>query len=161
MRTALTVTVSFAQAEIDYSLRLLDFADIQMDDPMERWYLATLLALVLHQIDAAFWQEWALFGVPGGIQGFLAFNLIAVGALLHGYRQVVLAKPSARAYASLCGTVGAGTAMIHVGLAAAGRNEFLLPLSIATLAACLVAGVGLLMQGRRATPARVQIDGVD
>jgi len=51
--------------------------------------------------------------------------------------------------------------MIHAGFAAAGRDEFLLPFSIATLAACLVAGVGLLMQGRRATPARVQIDGVD
>lgn len=128
---------------------------------MERWYLATLLALIVHQIDAAFWQEWALFGVPGGIQGFLVFNLIAVGALLHGYRQVVLAKPSARAYARLCGATGAGTAMIHVGFAAAGRDEFLLPLSIATLAACLVAGVGLLVQSRRATAAHVQIEGVD
>jgi hypothetical protein len=126
---------------------------------MERWYLATLLALILHQIDAAFWQEWVLFGVPGGVQGFLVFNLIAIGALLHGYRQVVLAKPSARAYARLCGATGAGTAMIHAGFAAAGRDGFLLPLSIATLAACLVAGVGLLVQSRRTT-ARVQIERV-
>lgn len=36
---------------------------------MERWYLATLLALILHQIDAAFWHEWDMFSVPGGIKG--------------------------------------------------------------------------------------------
>lgn len=115
---------------------------------MERWYLATLLALILHQIDAAFWHEWDMFRVPGGIQGFLVFNLAAVGALLHGYRQVVLAKPSARAYSLLCGAVGAGTAAIHVAFAAAGRDEFHLALSIAALAACLIAGSGLLLASR-------------
>lgn len=116
---------------------------------MERWYLATLLALLLHQIDAAFWHEWNMFRVPGGIQGFLVFNLVAVGALLHGYRHVVRATPSALAYARLCGAAGAGTAAIHMAFAAAGREEFHLPLSIAALAACLVAGVGLLLSSRR------------
>lgn len=116
---------------------------------MERWYVATLLALILHQIDAAFWHEWNMFRVPGGIQGFVVFNLIAVGALLHGYRQVVLAKPSARGCARLCGAVGAGTAVIHAAFASAGHDEFHLPLSIATLAACLVAGSGLLLASRR------------
>ncbi|HDS1674650.1 TPA: DUF6713 family protein [Stenotrophomonas maltophilia] len=116
---------------------------------MERWYLATLVALILHQIDAAFWHEWDMFRVPGGIQGFLVFNLVAVGALLHGYRQVALAKPSARAYARLCGIVGAGTAAIHFAFAAAGREEFHLPLSIAALAACLIAGVGLLLSSQK------------
>ncbi len=118
---------------------------------MERWYLATLLALILHQIDAAFWQEWDMFRVPGGIQGFLVFNLVAVGALLHGYRQVVLAKPSARAYAHLCGAIGAGTAVIHLAFATAGREEFHLPLSIVALAACLIAGAGLLLSSRKSS----------
>lgn len=116
---------------------------------MERWYLVTLLALILHQIDAAFWNEWDMFQVPGGVQGFLVFNLAAVGSLLHGYRQVALAKPSARAYALLCGAVGVGTAALHAAFAAAGRHEFHLPLSMATLAACLIAGTGLLLAARR------------
>ncbi|MDV3434678.1 DUF6713 family protein [Stenotrophomonas sp. C2852] len=116
---------------------------------MERWYLATLLALILHQIDAAFWHEWDMFRVPGGVQGFLIFNLVAVGALLHGYRLVTLAKPSARAYSRLCGIVGVGTAAIHLAFAAAGREEFHLPLSIASIAACLIAGGGLLLSSRK------------
>ncbi|KAA9001498.1 hypothetical protein FJU31_05925 [Stenotrophomonas cyclobalanopsidis] len=112
---------------------------------MERWYLATLLSLILHQIDAAFWHEWDMFRVPGGVQGFLVFNLVAVGGLLHGYRQVALAKRSARTYAIICGITGMATAGIHVLFAAAGREEFHLPLSIAALAACLFAGAGLVL----------------
>lgn len=119
---------------------------------MERWYLATLLSLILHQIDAAFWHEWDMFRVPGGVRGFLVFNLVAVGVLLHGYRQVVLAKPSARAYAVVCGATGMATAGIHVLFAAAGHEKFHLPLSIAALAACLLAGAGLLLTTLRRRP---------
>ena len=116
---------------------------------MERWYLATMMSLLLHQIDAAFWKEWRMFQVPGGIQGFLLFNLLAIGVLLHGYRQVVLGLGSARRYALLCGALGIGTALIHAGFAAAGRGEFHLPLSLLTLLACLVSGSGLLLRIRR------------
>lgn len=83
---------------------------------MERWYLATLLALILHQIDAAFWQEWTMFHVPGGIQGFLLFNLFAVGAVLWGYRHALLGTSTARGYALVCGALGIGTALIHLAL---------------------------------------------
>lgn len=41
---------------------------------MERCYFATMLALIVHQIDAAYWHEWEMFAVPGGTQGFLVFN---------------------------------------------------------------------------------------
>ena len=37
---------------------------------MERSYFVTMLALILHQIDAAYWQEWEMFFLPGGVQGF-------------------------------------------------------------------------------------------
>ncbi len=115
---------------------------------MERWYLATLLALILHQIDAAFWQEWAMFHVPGGIQGFLLFNLFAVGLVLWGYRQTLLGTSTARGYALVCGVLSIGTALIHLAFALLGRNEFDLPLSIAVLLACFVSGGGLLLKLR-------------
>lgn len=84
---------------------------------MDRWYTATLLSLIVHQIDAAYWHEWDMFHVPGGIQGFLLFNVLAAGLLLHGYRQVVLATHQARRYAWLCGGIGALTALLHAGSA--------------------------------------------
>ncbi|WP_239502973.1 DUF6713 family protein [Stenotrophomonas maltophilia] len=128
-------------ASIDYGLH-------GREHDMERWYLATLLALILHQIDAAFWQEWAMFHVPGGIQGFLLFNLFAVGAVLWGYRQIVLGTSTARSYALACGGLGIGTALIHLAFALFGRSEFHLQLSIAVLLAGFVSGGGLLLKLR-------------
>lgn len=125
---------------------------------MERWCLTTLLALILHQIDAAFWQEWDMFHVPGGIQGFLVFNLLAVGFLLHGYRQVLLVRPSARIYAAVCGGTGVATAAIHAGFAAIGRDEFHLPLSVLVLLVCLVAGTGVLVHSRQHRSSRSPIN---
>ena len=115
---------------------------------MDRWYTATLLSLIVHQIDAAYWHEWDMFHVPGSIQGFLLFNALAVGLLLHGYRQVILGTPQARRYAQLCGGIGVLTALLHAGFAAVGNQQFGLPLSIATIVACLVSGTGLLLKAR-------------
>ena len=122
---------------------------------MDRWYTATLLSLIVHQIDAAYWHEWDMFHVPGGIQGFLLFNALAVGLLLHGYRQVILGTPQAIRYALLCGGIGVLTALLHAGFAAVGNQQFGLPLSIATIVACLVSGTGLLLKARQNPNSRV------
>lgn len=121
---------------------------------MDRWYTATLLSLIVHQIDAAYWREWEMFHVPGGIQGFLLFNALAVGLLLQGYRQVVLATQQARSYARLCGGIGVLTALLHAGFAAAGSEQFGLPLSIATIIACLASGTCLLLKARQTRNSR-------
>lgn len=116
------------------------------------WYAVTLLALVVHQIDAAYWLEWEMFGVPGGIQGFLIFNAIAVGALVWGFRELMLGGRWARLAVVLCGALGAATAALHIGFAVAGRDEFHLPLSIAVITLCGVAGAILLCLVPRRTP---------
>ena len=72
-----------------------------MKDAMARSYFWTMLCLILHQIDAAYWCEWKMFYLPGGVQGFLAFNLAAIAVVLAGYRQVLLALPRARLYAGI------------------------------------------------------------
>ena len=62
---------------------------------MTRSYFWTMLCLILHQVDAAYWREWEMFHVPGGIQGFLIFNLAAIALVLAGYRHVLLATAQA------------------------------------------------------------------
>ena len=47
-------------------------------------YLLNATALLTHEIDAAYWQEWQLFGIPGGIQVFLVLNLVLVFIVLYG-----------------------------------------------------------------------------
>ncbi|APA66688.1 MULTISPECIES: DUF6713 family protein [unclassified Janthinobacterium] len=116
---------------------------------MARSYFWTMLLLILHQVDAAYWREWEMFHVPGGIQGFLVFNLAAIALVLAGYRHVLLGTMQARRYAAVCAALGVGTFLIHAGFALAGLEQFHLPLSIAILVLCLGSAVWLLCDLRR------------
>lgn len=108
---------------------------------MQRSYFSTLCLLVLHQIDAAYWREWEMFHLPGGVQGYLAFNMLAIPILLLGYTQVVLRSAKASLFASLCAALGALTFLIHAGFALAGFSQFHLPLSMALILLCLVSAL--------------------
>lgn len=108
---------------------------------MERSYFLTLCLLVLHQIDAAYWHEWEMFYLPGGVQGYLAFNIIAIPILLWGYKHVVLLSDKAVLFAKICASLGLLTFLIHTGFALAGFEQFHLPLSMAIILGCLVASV--------------------
>lgn len=116
---------------------------------MPRSYFWTMLFLILHQIDAAYWNEWEMFHLPGGVQGFLVFNLAAIALVLAGYRHVLLATARATLYACVCAALGVGTFLIHAGFALAGLEQFHLPLSMAIIALCLASAVCLLRDLRR------------
>ena len=116
---------------------------------MPRSYFWTMLSLILHQVDAAYWREWEMFHVPGGIQGFLVVNLAAIAVVLVGYRHVLLATPRAPLYAGVCAALGVGTCLIHAGFAMAGLEQFHLPLSVLIIVLCLVSAVWLLCDLRR------------
>ena len=117
---------------------------------MPRSYFWTMLFLILHQIDAAYWKEWEMFHLPGGVQGFLVFNLAAIAVVLAGYRHVLLATARATLYAVVCAALGVGTCLIHAGFALAGLEQFHLPLSVTIIALCLACGAWLLCDLRRA-----------
>ena len=111
---------------------------------MARNYFWTMLFLILHQVDAAYWREWEMFHVPGGIQGFLVFNLAAIAVVLVGYRHVLLASERASFFAAVCTALGVGTCLIHAGFALAGLEQFHLPLSVAIIVLCLASATWLL-----------------
>ena len=111
---------------------------------MERSYFVTMLALILHQIDAAYWQEWEMFFLPGGVQGFLLFNILAIPVLLVGYRSVLLGTVNAVFFAKVCAGLGLITFLIHAGFGLAGYHQFHLPASISILILCLVSSVWLM-----------------
>ena len=116
---------------------------------MTRSYFWTMLFLILHQVDAAYWREWEMFHVPGGIQGFLVFNMAAIAIVLLGYRHVLLETRHARRYGVICAALGVGTSLIHAGFALAGLEQFHLPLSITIIVLCLVCAAWLLHTLRR------------
>ncbi|WP_085704829.1 DUF6713 family protein [Pseudomonas sp. B8(2017)] len=111
---------------------------------MERSYFVTMLALILHQIDAAYWHEWEMFFLPGGVQGFLLFNILAIPVLLVGYRSVLLGKVNAVFFAKVCAGLGLITFLIHAGFGLAGYHQFHLPASISILILCLASSVWLM-----------------
>ena len=80
---------------------------------LQNSYLMTLSFLIFHQIDAAYWHEWDMFYLPGGIQGYLLFNILAVPVLLVGYKKVVEVSPAAIKYAYFCASLGGLTFVIH------------------------------------------------
>jgi hypothetical protein len=50
-------------------------------------YLANSVLLINHEIDSAYWKEWELFKLPGGLTGFLLLHfpillLILLGLIL-------------------------------------------------------------------------------
>ncbi|MEH6343981.1 MAG: DUF6713 family protein [Bermanella sp.] len=112
---------------------------------MQRQYFITMTALLVHQIDAAFWHEWDMFLLPGGIQGFLLFNILIIPLVLFGHQQVILNTPKAALYAYLCAGLGIITFVIHLGFYLFGFDEFMLPLSWAVLITCLISGSWLML----------------
>ncbi len=105
---------------------------------MERLYILNLALLITHEIDSAYWQEWNLFAIPGGIQVFLALNFLLMLVGLLGLAQLLRQKPSAYIFSWL--VIGAGLFAfgIHSYFLLAGHPEFRLPASLFLLAAVLV-----------------------
>jgi hypothetical protein len=108
--------------------------------PIERLYLITMSVLILHQIDAAYWKEWEMFYLPGGIQGFLLFNILAIPFVLVGYGQVIKRAANAKIFSYICGSLGIVTFLIHASFTLLDVDGFNLPLSILLIILCLVFG---------------------
>jgi len=112
---------------------------------VERLYVATLSLLSVHQIDAAYWHEWDMFALPGGIQLFDLSNLALLPWLLLGFRAVVLGRPSGYLWSLVMGALGVVTAVIHTGFAAAGFRQFGLPVSTGLIGLCALSGLAQIV----------------
>ena len=58
-----------------------------MADLLPWLYLANSVLLINHEINSAYWKEWELFNLPGGLTGFLLLHfplllLILLGLIL-------------------------------------------------------------------------------
>ena len=104
---------------------------------------------MFHQIDAAYWHEWDMFYLPGGIQGYLLFNIVAVPVLLVGYKKVVEVSSAAIKYAYFCASLGGLTFVIHALFLVFGYEQFMLPLSLLIIVMCLLSSIWQFKQIRK------------
>ena len=108
-------------------------------------YLLNCALLFTHEIDSAFWKEWDLFGIPGGIQMFLFLNFLLLLVALFGFRQVLLGARGGQWFALLLGAAGIFAFSIHSYFILAGRPEFTLPASLVLLGLTLIVSLAQLL----------------
>ncbi len=113
-------------------------------------YIATFTLLMGHQIDAAYWREWEMFHLPGGVQFYDVFNLAVVPLLLFGFQAVVLRRAAGYRYSLFTAALGLLTFAIHAGFLLSGFDQFTLPVSLAIVAGCGLSGLAQLIATLRA-----------
>jgi hypothetical protein len=108
---------------------------------LEALYLLNFALLFTHEIDSAFWSEWNLFGVPGGVQLFLAVNFLLLLVALVGFRQLLLGARSGLTFSLVLAGAGVTTFFIHAYFLVAGHPQFRLPASLIVLVLILIVSI--------------------
>lgn len=123
-----------------------------MNVSTERLFLANALVLVAHQIEAAYWHEWDMFFLPGGVQLFVLLNIPILYVVFMGYRAQLLGLTSALVYTGVLAGCGLFAAVFHGIHLAMGDDRFTTPVSYALLAVTLVLSlvqVGVVIRQKR------------
>lgn len=107
-------------------------------------YLLNFSLVVAHEIDSAYWQEWEMFRLPGGVQFFVALHLGLILLFLIGFRQVVLGEQGHLVFSGLLAATGVMAFVIHAWFLMLGYEQFRLPISLTLLAVTLMVS---LVQG--------------
>ena len=108
---------------------------------LEFIYLVNTSLLFTHEVDSSYWNEWNLFGIPGGIQLFLVMNFILIVIGLLGFRYVVLCKRSGLWFSLLQSLCGMFAFILHRIFILKGHKEFTLPVSEILLILILLVSV--------------------
>ena len=97
------------------------------------------LALVLtHQVDAAYWHEWEMFGLPGGIQLFSALNVLIFMLVLALFVSLIQRRSSGFKSSLIIVAISGSVLPIHAGFVLAGFMQFHLPFSAFLIVATFV-----------------------
>lgn len=104
----------------------------------ERLYLANAAVLLVHQMDAAYWHEWTLFGMPGGLGLYLVLNLPIALAVLAGYGAVLARRPAAGPFSAFLVVSGLFAGAFHAAHLVRGDAAFRAPVSLLLLAATVM-----------------------
>jgi hypothetical protein len=115
---------------------------------MQRRILIYLYALefglfVTHEVDSAYWQEWKLFGLPGGAGVFALIHLPIVLLFLFGLAELIRGTFDGTFIAWVMALTGIGALFIHGGFILSGHPEFQSPISLGIIGA--MAGVGIAL----------------
>jgi len=92
-------------------------------------YISNAVLLIDHEIDSAYWKEWKLFKLPGGITGFLLLHVPLLFFILVGLVLVTKNLFSGLVFSFILCFGGIFAFVIHTYFLHKGRTEFNKPLS--------------------------------
>ena len=101
-------------------------------------YIANAVLLITHEIDSAYWKEWELFRLPGGITGFLLIHFPLLFLLLYGLVLVYQATFAGLIVSLVLSLGGLFAFGIHTYFIKKGRDEFTAPISRIILIVTLI-----------------------
>jgi hypothetical protein len=104
-------------------------------------YLVNAVLLINHEIDSAYWKEWELFKLPGGITGFLVIHFPLLFLVLYGLILVYKQSNVGLIFSLLLSFGGLFAFCIHMFFIKKGREEFKIPISIFILVATLIVSI--------------------
>ena len=108
-------------------------------------YLINLTLLATHEIDSAFWHEWKLFNLPGGIDFFLLVNFVLLTIFLIGFEKVTTWARCASTYSVLLALSGIFAFTIHTYYFQTGHPEFKSVISISILTLTFIISIAQLV----------------
>lgn len=87
-------------------------------------YLLNSILLINHEIDSAYWQEWQLFKMPGGIGGFLILHFPLLFFILYGLVLLARGSKAGLIFSLILSCGGVFAFCIHTYFIRKGRHEF-------------------------------------
>jgi hypothetical protein len=104
-------------------------------------YLVNTVLLILHEMDSAYWKEWDLFRLPGGIGGFLLIHFPLYLAGLYGLVLVSQGASAGLILSLIIGAAGIFAFGIHTFFLRKGRPEFNTQISKGILGLLLIVSI--------------------
>jgi hypothetical protein len=101
-------------------------------------YMINATLLTVHEIDSAYWHEWKLFKLPGGIGGFLLIHLPLVFLILFGLVELCHSSLTGLIISLFLSLSGFLAFLLHMTFLARGGKEFRAPISIGILITIMV-----------------------
>ena len=104
-------------------------------------YLLNAILLINHEIDSAYWKEWELFKLPGGITLFLILHFPILFMILYGLVLIFNRSFGGLIFSLILSAGGIFAFSIHTYFLKKGRDEFRLPMSLFLLTATLIVSI--------------------
>ena len=109
-----------------------------MSNPLFWIYLVNSVLLINHEIDSAYWNEWELFKLPGGITGFLLIHIPVLFFVLYGLVLVFQQSHTGLIFSLILSLSGIFAFTAHMYFIRKGRDEFKIPMSMFILVSTLI-----------------------